>query len=323
MTPVLRIRGISYLIDDAPGDRLRDDLRAIRDDLACTAVMIIGGDPEHLADAAGAVVDAGMDVWIRPHVPDRPWDELLDHLETVGRAAERLRRRAPGRVTLLVGSEFSHTAPGIVPGRWSYLRLMTIIRARRLLRRRIDRRLDRLLERAASSARGVFTGPVGYAAAGWEDVDWSRFDAVGVSLYRSGTDDDAYARRVAALVRDHGKPVIITEFGCGAFTGANLRGAGSFRIVSWFADPPVVRGDHPRDEQTQADYLGDLIDLYARSGVAGCFVFTFAMPDFPRSHDPRLDLDRAGFGIVAVPEGATRWEPKAAFHAVARRYRSD
>ncbi len=43
------------------------------------------------------------------------------------------------------------------------------------------------------------------------------------------------------------------------------------------------------------------------------------MPDFPHHDDPRLDPDKAGFGVVAVTgDGACR--PKEAFHEVARRY---
>jgi hypothetical protein len=127
---------------------------------------------------------------------------------------------------------------------------------------------------------------------------------------------------VADLVGSHDKPVVVTEFGCGAFTGADRRGPGSFRIVNWFADPPVVRDGHPRDESVQARYLADLIDLYAASGVAGCFAFTFAMRAYPRSDDPRQDLDRAGFGLVAFTEDGSSWVPKEAFHAVAGRYRA-
>ncbi|GAB2727108.1 hypothetical protein [Nocardia thraciensis] len=51
----------------------------------------------------------------------------------------------------------------------------------------------------------------------------------------------------------------------------------------------------------------------------GCFVFTFAMPDFPHHDDPHLDLDKAGFGIVAVTGDGAR-NPKKAYHEVARRY---
>lgn len=315
---MVRVRGISYLVDEVADDVLRRDLLVIREELHCTAVMLIGREPTRGAEVA---LEAGLDVWVRPRLPDRPWDDVLAHLERVAGEAERLRERFPGRVTLFVGSEFSHTARGIVPGSWAYLRLMIIVKANRLLRPRITRRLDQLLDRAAATARRTFGGPLSYVAGGWETVDWSRFDLVGINLYRTGTDHAAYARRVALLVRDNDKPVVITEFGCGAFTGADRRGPGSFRIVNWFAEEPRIRDDHPRDESTQARYLGELIELYAESGVHGCFVFTFTMPDFPHREDPALDLDKAGFGVVKVPpDDPHDWTPKEAFHEVARRY---
>ena len=91
--------------------------------------------------------------------------------------------------------------------------------------------------------------------------------------------------------------------------------------MNWFADPPRVNEGHVRDEHTQAAYLAELIDIYSTAGVHGCFVFTFAMPDFPHRADPRHDLDMAGFGVVKVyPDGPRRWQPKEAFHEVARRY---
>ncbi len=318
---MLTIRGMTYLVEDAPEYVVRRDLQAISDDLHCTTVSVIGPDGDRLVAAAEYALEVGLDVWIRPHLVDRREPEVLAHLENIGLAAEELRARHPGRVTLLVGSEFSHTVRGLVPGRWSFLRLRVIFKARLLVRRRMNRRLDVLLGRAAETARRVFRGSVGYGAASWEEVDWSRFDSVAISLYRTGTDDAAYARRVTDLVRDNDKPVIINEFGCGAYEGAERRGPASFRIVNWFAEEPTIKGDHPRDEQTQARYLGELIDLYNEAGVHGCFVFTFAMPDYPHHDDPRRDLDKAGFGIVKVPaDDPTTWTPKAAFHEVAKRY---
>ncbi|MBV1939039.1 hypothetical protein KUF83_21130 [Streptomyces sp. BV286] len=317
---MLSVRGISYLVGGASTDDMRRDLEVIARELHCTTVMLIGDDGKRLIDAARVALATGLDVCLRPHVPDVPRSRLLENLDAVAEAAEGLRREHPDRVTLLVGSEFSHTAPGIVPGPRSFLRLKLIVRFRRVLRRRIDRRLHELLTAAVTVARRRFDGPVSYAAAGWEHVDWSLFDVVGVSLYRSRRNHATYADRLRDLVRDHAKPVVVTEFGCGAFTGADQRGAGSFWIVNWFADPPRIRGLHPRDETVQARYLGELIDQYDAEGVHGCFVFTFAMPDFPHHDDPRADLDKAGFGVVAVAgDGTTR--PKEAFHAVARRYR--
>ncbi|WP_432943208.1 hypothetical protein ACQPXM_40070 [Kribbella sp. CA-253562] len=117
------------------------------------------------------------------------------------------------------------------------------------------------------------------------------------------------------------KPVVITEFGCGSFVGADRRGPGSFLIVNWFASPPRIKEGFRRDEATQAAYLGELIDLYDAAGVHGCFVYTYAMADFPHWSDPLVDLDMAGFGVVKIPaHDPTRREPKQAFAAVARKY---
>lgn len=316
------LRGISYLIDEPDSAEIRRGVEIIANELHCTAVMLIGREPRRLSEAARHALDTGLEVYLRPDATDLPRAEMLTHLDTVAAAAQALRRDHPGRVTLLVGSEFSHTVPGIVPGPRSLLRLHLVLRCRRLLRRRIARRLGRLLPRAVAVARHRFDGPITYAAAEWEEVDWTLFDIVGVNLYRAAGNQATYSDRVRALVRDHDRPVVVTEFGCGAFSGADLRGAGSFRIVDWFAEPPRIRGDHPRDELVQARYLTELIDLYEAEGVHGCFVFTFVMPDFPHRDDPGSDLDRAGFGLVAVGEGGA-FRRKEAFHAVAGRYRAE
>ncbi len=317
----LAVRGISYLIDEIPHESVRADLMVIREDLHCTAVMLIGTDPQGLADAAGHALDVGLDVYVRPYLADARPPRPSAHLAGVAAAAEETRRRYPGRVTLLVGSELSLTSRGMVPGRWVFMRLQVILRWRRFFDRRITRRLNALLADLLAVARREFAGPVTYAAAFWEQVDWSAFDVAGVNLYRLGDDPAGYERRLRALVAEAGKPVVVTEFGCGAHVGADRRGPGSFLIVNWLAHPPRIRDGHVRDEEVQAAYLDELIDLYADVGVHGCFVFTFAMPDFPHHPDPRHDLDMAGFGVVkALPDGPRRWAPKQAFDEVAGRY---
>lgn len=316
---MLNVRGVSYLVDDLDTAQLRGDLEMITRELFCNTVMIIGRDQDRLLDAARAALDLGLTVYLRPDATDRHPAGALTHLASIAEEAELIRVEHPDRVILLVGSEFSHTISGIVPGLKSFLRLKLILRAHRLLRRRIDRRLHRFLGHAVAAARQHFNGPVTYSAAAWENVDWSAFDLVGVSLYQSARNRDGYADRVAALVRDHGKPFVITEFGCGAFTGAQDRGAGSFQIVNWFSNPPRIRGDHVRDEAVQAHYLSELIGLYDASGVHGCFVFTFSMPGFSRHPDPELDLDKAGFALVTTDDDGLY--KKQAFQAVADRYR--
>ena len=316
----LQIRGISYV--PAPSaDTVRRDLLAIAEDLQCTTVMLIGTDTQEQMQAAEQALEIGLDVYIRPYLADRPHSEVLAHLETTAIAAEELRRRHPGRITLLVGSEFSLTSPGMLPGPRVFIRVQVLVRWRRFFDRRITRKLNVLLNTALLTARRSFQGPITYAAGYWEQVDWSGFDLVGVNLYRFGNDPAGYEERLSKLVRESAKPVVITEFGCGAFIGADQRGPGSFLIVNWFATPPRVKEGYVRDESTQAAYLAELIKLYSDHDVHGCFVYTFSMPEFPHGTDPRLDLDMAGFGLVRISaDDPSQWEPKKAFGEVAGRY---
>jgi hypothetical protein len=311
------MRGISYLSDQVPEADVRRDLASIRDELGCDAVLVKGNDAARQIEAAEIALGLGLDVWIEAQRENARPREALGHLGTVAAAAERLRVDHPERVTLVVGCELSLLTRGLVPGPGPLVRLMLILRAGRLLRRRITRRLDRRLTDARLLARLRFNGPVTYAAALWEHVDWSGFDLVAVNLYRIGADTAGYAERVRALVDSTDKPVVITEFGCGAHRGAELRGPGSFLIVNWFAQPPRIKRGHVRDESVQARYLLESLDVFDASGVHGAFAFTYVMPAFPRDHaDPAHDLDMAGFGIVTAPGG----ERKAAFDALARRY---
>lgn len=84
-----------------------------------------------------------------------------------------------------------------------------------------------------------------------------------------------------------------------------------------------------RDEEGQAAYLRELLEIFDSEGVDSAFVFLFALDNLPHrpDGDPRDDLDLASLGIVKVLEdrrGDTYpdmpWEPKAAFAAVAECY---
>ncbi len=319
----LELRGISYFADQVPEHAVQRDLEVIKHDLNCDAVLIKGNDAERQLTAARQALQLGLDVWIEAQQENQRPREALTHLARAAAGAQELHAAHPGRVTLVVGCELSLLTRGIVPGPSTFIRLPLILRAQRVLRRRITRRLKTRLAEATAVARTEFDGPITYAAALWEHVDWSDFDLVAVNLYRIGPDKDAYAARVRSLVHAaQGKPVVITEFGCGAYRGAELAGPGSFQIVNWFRERPRVKPGHIRDESVQAGYLLESLDVFTETGVHGCFVFTFVMPSFPHDPDPQFDLDMAGFGVVKVPAGdPTAAEPKAAFHALALRYR--
>ena len=309
------------------------ELRIIREDLHCNAVRITGGDLERLKVAASHAAAAGLEVWICPFTNDLTADELLDLLAGCADHAERLRRQG-AQVVLLTGSELSVCNKGIVPGETFEDRLAQLSRSNPQLGQliaAIPARVNDLLARAVKVVRERFGGKVSYASIPFERVDWTPFNFVATDAgYRSAETADRFADGVRALLA-HGKPVAITEFGCCTFKGAADRGSHGADIVEWDAatvTPIRLDGDYARDEEEQATYLRELLDVFAAEGVDTAFVYCFARYDLPHRDDPRVDLDMASAGVVKVLESRSghtypgmRWEPKAAFAALAEHYR--
>jgi hypothetical protein len=70
--------------------------------------------------------------------------------------------------------------------------------------------------------------------------------------------------------RAQGKPVAITEFGCAAFRGAaDLAGFGISDIIEWDgrARPLRLKGEYTRDEDEQARYITESLDIFNTEGV--------------------------------------------------------
>ena len=311
------------------------ELRIIAGDLHCNAVRITGGDPERLRVAAGHAAEAGLEVWISPFTTDLTGDELLDFLAGCAEQAERLRRQG-AEVVLLTGSELSVVNRGIVPGEAFENRVAFLTPSNPQLGQvltAVPARVNDLLAKAVTVVRGRFGGRVSYASLPFERVDWTPFDVVSTDAgYRSIESADRYADDVRALVAQ-GRPVAITEFGCCTYRGAADRGAHGVDIVEWDAatvTPVRLDGDYLRDEDEQATYLREVLDVLTAAGVDSAFVYTFARYDLPHRSDPRLDLDMASAGVVKVLEGGRgqtypdmAWEPKAAFAALADYYRDE
>ncbi|MGH7862494.1 MAG: hypothetical protein ACREOS_09680 [Candidatus Dormibacteraceae bacterium] len=310
-------------------DRVGRELRIIHDDLHCTAVRVIGGDPERLEIAAACAADAGLEVWFCPFTLDRTTDELLVLFADCAERAERLRRRG-AEVVFVTGAELTLLATGFLPGDTFTERLALLAepRRRREALPRVPGPLNAFLARAVRIVRERFGGKVTYAAIPTEQVDWTPFDVVGVDAYKSVEVADQYAAAIQALVA-RGKPVAITEFGCTTHRGAADLGARGTLILDWdSAGAPHLKGDYVRDEAEQAAYLRESLDIFNAAGVDSAFWFMFADDNLPHRADPREDLDLASAGVVKVLEGRLGttypdlpWEPKAAFSALADGYR--
>ncbi|MFF1672309.1 type II CAAX prenyl endopeptidase Rce1 family protein [Nocardiopsis flavescens] len=331
-------RGVLYDVGNSymPGQNSREvwrsdvvaeEMRVIAEDLHCTAVTVFGHDPDRLAEAARLALDRGMFVWVQPRLVDGDQDAIAQRLKHAAGFCERLRAEHPDRVGLNVGCELTAFARGVLPGRGFELRTALLSWLFPLMPL-FDLRLNRLLARLVDTARGAgFGGPLTYGSGAWESVDWSRFDMVGVDYYLDAGTRDDYRGGLRAL-RRWGKPVLVTEFGCCAYEGAREAGGSGADILDW-SDPDDrrVRPGHPRNETVQADVLGELLDVYETEEVHGAFVCVFIEGDCRYSEDPERDQDKASFGIVRAPSLESglspddgHWEPKEAFHLLARRF---
>ena len=76
----------------------------------------------------------------------------------------------------------------------------------------------------------MFKGTVTYASVPLETVDWGRFDVVAVDLYRDARIRDHFSDLLRRFFV-HGRPVVITEFGCCTYRGAADAGGTGWAIV--------------------------------------------------------------------------------------------
>lgn len=298
----------------------------IAEDLHCIAVTVFGDDLGRLEEAARMALDRGLFVWVQPRLVDGRQDEIVSRLGRAAAFCERLRADHPDRVGLNVGCELTVFARGIIPGRTFGVRLIGLTWGF-FLTPLFDRRLNRLLGRLIETARARFRGPLTYGSGTWESVDWAPFDMIGVDYYFDISTRADYRGGLRAL-RAWGKPVLVTEFGCCSYRGAREQGGSGADILDWRdLENRRVKPGYERDERVQADAIEELIDIYETEDVYGAFVCMFIEGDCRFSPEPDRDEDKASFGIVRPPaleSGLSpddgHWEPKAAFHTIARRF---
>ena len=314
---------------------VQQELRIIASDLHATAVRVSGDDPQRIAQAGQHALAAGLELWFSPVPINLEPGALPGYFARCAREAERLRRAAGGRMVLVLGCEISLWCAGFLPGGDSALgRIATVTDPD--LRHKPDMMAALVsgLERArhahrdiVPAAREQFAGPVTYAAAPWETVDWELYDLVSVNAYRDADNAVGYRDALRAY-RRIGKPVAITEFGCCTYRGAADRGGMAWMITDEKSDPPLIPGTYERDEEEQVRHLHDMLAIYEAEDIDSAFWHTFAGFEQPRHPtDPHRDLDLASYGVVAVLEherGTTysdmAWEPKQVFGALAGAY---
>lgn len=302
---------------------VHEEMRVIRDQLHCNAINISGTNIQRLEQAAAAAFSHGLQVWMQPRLFDTTKQDMLTYLGEVATTAESLRQRH-GKLVLNVGCELSMFTQGFIEGSNFQERLATLSASPVPPFPEINKALAEHLAAASEIARKHFKGEITYSPIPWEDVDWKLFDIVSANYYRDADNRSTYVKGLRRLWR-HGKPVVITEFGCCTFEGAEQRGGMGFDIIDFEQSPPRIREGYVRSEQTRATEIADLLRIYGEEMIDGAFVYQFLSEGEVHSPDPRYDLDMASHAIVKshgidLARGTIRWEPKLAFHEIARIY---
>ncbi len=329
------------------------ELEIIRNDLHCNAVLICGLDINRLATAAKMALGLGLEVWLSPEMWDKSQAETLAYITKAAGAAEGLRAQFPERLVMMVGSELTLFMQGIVPGRNSTERKRNPSFWENARAGRHNPPLNAFLVKANEQVQKEFHGKVSYASLIWEAVDWSLFDYVGVDHYRASRIKERYVEMLQPLFAT-GKPVVITEFGCRTYRGADTSTEGmagdildtrpnlrvalmmitnsiSTRLTGKQLPPPrkqLKKGNYIRDEGMQAHELIDQLEVLKRARVNGTFVMTFVSPTNPFNEKSNRDLDMNSYSLVKSYENGRHgttypgmtWEPKEAFYAVADFY---
>ncbi len=309
---------------------VKREMEIIKNDLHCNAVRISGQDISRLVMASEFAIQQGLEVWFSPAYVDADEQETLKYFGECAKAAETLRMQSPD-VVFVAGCELTFFMKGLVDGDTAFDRIGTFMSPWRLLKSTIrkgsfHKRLQAFLSKAVTVIREHFHGRLTYASGPWENVNWDLFDFVSIDYYRDATNKNSYREKLRDYFT-HGKPVVITEFGCCTYQGAEDKGGYGWAIVDWNNTPKKLTGDFIRDEHVQAEYLVELLDIFHAENVDGAFVFTFVMPTYPYNEHALYDLDMASYSVVktyADRKGTTYpdmpWEPKKSFAALADYY---
>jgi hypothetical protein len=290
------------------------ELEIIKNDLHCNAVRICGLDIERLQASAEDALKQGLEVWLSPEMWDRTQEETLDYILKAASTAEDLRKRWPGKMVFSVGSEATLFMKGIVEGENFFERMNNPSFWENIRTGKHNEPLNEFLRSANEAVRKVFHGEVTYFSVPFERVNWDLFDFVGVDLYRDSLRQDIYTTTLKSLVGSR-KRVVIGEFGCCTYQGAEKLGGTGFVITFGMMDdyldlklpkviaemvkiPTRIDGHYVRDEGLQAREISDQLSVLDAAGVEGAFAFTFVSPTSPHVEDPRYDGDMASFSLV-------------------------
>lgn len=306
-------------------DIIIHELEIIKEDLHCNVVKICGRDVKRLMKASEFALKIGLEVWISPELWDKNPEDTIEYIVEVAVETEKLRLKYEENVVFVMGTELSIFMNGILNGDNFIERLQNPEFMEVISKGEHNPLLNKFLGRGIDLVRNAFKGPLTYASAPFESVDWSMFDFVCVDIYRDVTIKEDFSKILESYTK-HGKPVVVGEFGCCTYEGAENCGGWGWNILDEL-DSEELNGSFVRNESVQAYELTEQLYILENSGVDGAFVYTFVQPTFKHSRDSRYDLDMVSFSLVkTISSGHGKtysdmiWEPKESFYSVSEFY---
>jgi len=310
---------------------VQKEIEIIKNELHCNAIRISGQEIVRLSQASEIALKLGLTVFFSPAYINATQQETLDYLSQCALAAEKLRLKYPNLI-FVIGCELSLFIQGFIRGDDIYIRLKRmfnfffIVKKVFKIKSKFNRKLNDFLKEAVSMIKGNFSGQITYASGTWEEIDWTLFDIIGIDHYRAFYNKSTYRKEMHPYM-EHGKPVVVTEFGCCTYKGAEDAGGGGWAIIDWTKPKPELKKEYTRDEGVQANYILELLDIFQEEKIAGALVFTFVNPVYAYNEDPRYDLDMASYSVVKTFENPQKgsykdmpWVPKKAFYKLAEYY---
>ena len=207
---------------------IEKEIGIIHSELHCNAIRISGYDISRLVTASESALAHDLTVFFSPSNINASREDTEDYICEGARAAEELRLKYE-KIIYVAGCELSLFSQGFIRGDTTDTRLRRMFRPLSILMnaagipRRYNKNLNVFFKKMLPEIRKLFGGQVTYASGTWESVDWSLFDFVGIDHYRSSYNKSVYRQQLKQYFR-HGKPVVVLEFGCCCYRGAEDKG---------------------------------------------------------------------------------------------------
>lgn len=258
----IQVKGVNYKVGScgrfvSHREFLRD-LHLIKS-LNCNAVRLYSDS--NLLEYVTIALEEGFDVWASPRYIDDDLAQTIILLKQFAIGLERIRRRYPNKVTLIVANELTIDMRGLIKGNGYEDRVRNL-----LLTFGYDDELNEALKSIVAAVRSRFRGRLVYASAWYEDADHSLLDFVGVNYYSIL----GYGPNLKRLKRRYNKEVVITEFGTCCYKYASFVSPICWYLPRTFLEPVLID-----NETEQVAYYKKCFGTFKKAEVHGTFIYTF------------------------------------------------